>query len=141
MKDGVAEVIMKASKMKSEKDKIAFLQSSSKTCEPLITVFNMLFNESISFDLPEGNPPYKPLPKESDMQNYFYSEFRKLRYFIKGQEKGIKPARRESLFIEFLESADPDDAKLLLAIKEKKSPYKGITKNLIKKTFKEAKDW
>ena len=75
------------------------------------------------------------------MQNYLYSEFRKLRYFIKGQEKGIKPARRESLFIEFLESADPDDAKLLLAIKEKKSPYKGITKNLIKKTFKEAKDW
>ena len=141
MKDGVAEVIMKASKLKSEKDKIAFLQNSSKTCEPLITVFNMLFNESISFDLPEGNPPYKPLPKESDMQNYFYSEFRKLRYFIKGQEKCIKPARRESLFIEFLESADPDDAKLLLAIKEKKSPYKGITKNLIKKTFKEAKDW
>ena len=141
MKDGVAEIIMKASKLKSEKDKISFLQSSSKTCQPLVTVFNMLFNESITFDLPEGNPPYKPLPKESDMQNYLYSEFRKLRYFIKGQEKGLKPARRESLFIEFLESADPDDAKLLLAIKEKKSPYKGITKNLIKKTFKEAKDW
>jgi|TARA_R110002020_G_scaffold160340_1_gene344730 hypothetical protein len=141
MKDGVAEVIMKASKIKSEKDRMVFLQNSTKTCEPLLTVFNLLFNKDISFDLPEGDPPYTPLPKESDMQNYLYSEFRKIRYFIKGQEKGLTHHKRETLFIEFLESMDPDDAKLLLAIKDKKSPYKGITKNLIKKTFRAAKDW
>jgi hypothetical protein len=53
----------------------------------------------------------------------------------------MKSLKRETMFIEFLESMDPDDAKLIVSLKDKKSPYKGITKNLIKKTFSEAKDW
>ena len=141
MKDGIAEVILKASKLKTEKEKIDFLQKSNKTCEPLATVFRLMFDPTIVFDLPEGEVPYTPNPKATDLQNFLYSEFRRITYFIKGQHKGIKSAKRENLFIEFLESMDPDDANLLVAITDKKSPYKTITKNLIKKTYKEAKDW
>jgi hypothetical protein len=141
MRDGIAEVLLKASKLKTEKERITFLQNSNKTCEPLATVFRLMFDPNIQFDLPEGEVPYTPSPKANDLQSFLYSEFRRITYFIKGQHKGIKSAKRENLFIEFLESMDPDDANLLVAIKDKKSPYKTITKNLIKKTFKEAKDW
>jgi hypothetical protein len=100
-----------------------------------------MFDPKVLFDLPEGDPPYKPQPKESDLQNYLYHDFRRIKYFIKGQYENIKPIKRETMFIEFLESMDPDDALMMLSIKNKKSPYKGITKALIKKTFTEAKDW
>jgi hypothetical protein len=43
--------------------------------------------------------------------------------------------RRESLFITLLESVDPKDAKLLLSVKNKKLPYKNITKDLIQEAF------
>jgi hypothetical protein len=140
MKDGIAEIIEKASKLKTEKEKISFLQNSARQCGPLVTVFRLMFDSGVEFDLPNGDPPYKPQPKESDLQNFLYSEFRRIRYFIKGQSN-MKSLKRETMFIEFLESMDPDDAKLIVSLKDKKSPYKGITKNLIKKTFSEAKDW
>jgi len=141
MKDGIAEIIEKASKLKTENEKIAYLQESSKICIPLILMFRLMFDPKVLFDLPEGDPPYKPQPKESDLQNYLYHDFRRIKYFIKGQYENIKPIKRETMFIEFLESMDPDDALMMLSIKNKKSPYKGITKALIKKTFTEAKDW
>ena len=142
MKEGLAEFLIKASKFKTEKERIASLKKSNEITDSyLLTALRLMFDKEVAFDLPPGDPPYEPAPKESDLQGYLYSEFRRLRYFVKGQHPEIKPAKRESLFIEFLESMDPDDAKLLLAIKDKKSPYKGVTKNLVKKTFKEAKDW
>ena len=141
MRKSVDEVIESISKVKSKKTKIEALKHCIQTCEPLLTVFRLMYDKEVSFDLPEGNPPYRAAPKESDLQGYLYGEFRRIRYFIKGQHPEIKANKKESLFIEFLESMDQDDAKLLLAIKDKKSPYPGITKKLIKETFKEAKDW
>ena len=54
---------------------------------------------------------------------------------MKGEYPQMKPIKRETLFIEFLESIDPDDAKMILSMKDKKSPYKGLTKKLITDTF------
>jgi hypothetical protein len=39
------------------------------------------------------------------------------------------------LFIQFLETIDKDDAKLMIAVKDKKIPFKGITSNMVKKAF------
>jgi hypothetical protein len=39
------------------------------------------------------------------------------------------------MFIEVLQSVDPEDAKLLLAIKEKKLPYKGLNSKLVQKAY------
>jgi hypothetical protein len=82
MKHGIAEIIKKASELKTEKEKIAYLQESSKTCIPLILMFRLMFDPKVLFDLPEGDPPYKPQPKESDLQNYLYHDFRRIKYFI-----------------------------------------------------------
>jgi hypothetical protein len=46
------------------------------------------------------------------------------------------------MFIEMLESVDFNDAKLLLALKEKKMPFKSITKKLVMEAFpNDTKGW
>ena len=47
------------------------------------------------------------------------------------------PLKRENLFIGILEAVHPDDAKLLLAMKEKKLPYSGLTPKIINEAFPE----
>ena len=54
----------------------------------------------------------------------------------------MKPLRRETMFIELLESVNKDDAKLLISIKDGKLPYNGITKKLVQEALPEqTKNW
>ena len=43
--------------------------------------------------------------------------------------------RRESMFVGLLERLDPQDAIMLIAIKDKKLSYKGLTYKLVKDTW------
>ena len=135
MKQGVAELLEEVSKLKTKKDKTTRLVEIRQSHPHVMTMLKYIFKSTILWDLPEGEPPYKPQPKESDLQNMLFSEFRRLKIFMKGEYPQMKPIKRETLFIEFLESIDPDDAKMILSMKDKKSPYKGLTKKLITDTF------
>jgi hypothetical protein len=39
------------------------------------------------------------------------------------------------MFIEFLEALAPADAELIVSIKEKKLPYKGLTEDIVRAAF------
>jgi hypothetical protein len=43
--------------------------------------------------------------------------------------------KRESLFMQLLESVNPKDAELFIAAKDKSMKFKGITKKLVMETF------
>lgn len=142
MKEGIAEILQKVSKQKTKKDKMSMLLKLKDSTPHIFTILKYIFKQSILWDLPEGNPPYKPQPKEADLQNVLYSDFRRVKIFMKGEYPQMKPMKREILFIEFLESLDPDDAKLIISMKDKKSPYKGLTKKLICDTYpKDTVGW
>lgn len=99
-------------------------------------LFRLVFDESWQFDLPKGAPPYRPL----DMpENWGYNrlprELRKFHYFIKGANNNLTKLKKEQMFIDVLESVSPEEAKLVLMIKEKKLEYRGITKRLIMKSI------
>jgi hypothetical protein len=142
VKEGIAEILQKVSKQKTKKDKMSMLLKLKDSTPHIFTILKYIFKQSILWDLPEGNPPYKPQPKEADLQNVLYSDFRRVKIFMKGEYPQMKPMKREILFIEFLESLDPDDAKLIISMKDKKSPYKGLTKKLICDTYpKDTVDW
>ena len=142
MKESIAEILQEVSKQKVKKDKVSMLLKLKESTPAVFTMLKYIFKQNILWDLPEGNPPYKPQPKESDLQHMLYSEFRRLKIFMKGEYPQMKPMKRELLFIEFLESLDPDDAKLVIAMKDKKSPYKGLTKKLLCDTFpKDTVGW
>jgi hypothetical protein len=110
-----------------------------------MTVLDYTYNPLAKWLLPEGEPPYKPLSENSDVEGQFLSELRRLYLFIEGNtptQKNLKQNRREQLFVELLESIDPKDAKLLIGMKDGKLPFKGITKKLTCEAFPEmTKNW
>jgi hypothetical protein len=94
-------------------------------------LFQYAFIPEQKFDLPEGDPPFKPDPGPIGMTpTNFTQEVRKLYIFTKARE--LPRLRREQLFIQLLESVHPSEAKLLLAVKDQKlnKLYKNVTAKL-----------
>lgn len=132
MKLGVAEILEKTSSMTSRSDRIRMLQENDGVA--LQTVLRGAFDPTVKWLLPEGAPPYKPNDLV-DQEHIFYHECRKMYLFVEGGNPGLKQLRRESLFVQLLETVSADDAKLLLAIKDKYLPYPGVTPDIIKEAF------
>lgn len=132
MKLGVAEILKKASEIKDQDARVEWLRVNGNPA--VQTVLRYALDPNIVWQLPEGSPPYK-LNELVDQQSRLYSEIRKLYLFIEGGNPNLKPLRREQLFIELLEVVDPEDAKLLLAAKDKTIPYPGITRQVVQKAF------
>ena len=131
---GLAEILKEAGELSGINDKIAHLQKHSSAS--LKDVVGFCYDPRVKWALPEGEPPYTPTEKEEDLQGVLYSEIKKIYIFLDcPRAEGISMMKREQQFIQLLESVDPDDAKLLIGMKDRRLPYKGITYKLIKKAF------
>jgi hypothetical protein len=132
MKLGLAEILKKTSEFEKKQDRMEYLNKWDSAA--LRALLKYAYDPKVKFLLPEGAPPYKAndLP---DLQNVLYSELRKLYLFIEGGNPSLKQTRREYLFVQMLENLDKEDAELLLAVKDKKIPYKGITKKFVEEMF------
>ena len=88
------------------------------------------FNPEKKFVLPEGDPPYKEDAAPLGMSpGNFLMETRRLYVFCR---KDLTALKRETIFIEMLESFHPSESKVLLAIKDQNlgSLYPSITHQL-----------
>lgn len=132
MRLGISEILLRVSKLSTDQEKINFLKQHQSA--PLCSILKNVFDQTIKFILPEGAPPYKPNPYPGQELRLF-AENRRLYLFIEGQSPNINRVRREQLFIEILEAVSPDDALLLIAMKDKMMPYGGITGELIAEAF------
>ena len=133
-KEGVAEILARISKLKTKKQRVQAMRTEHNIA--LENIIDLCFNPNLKFDLPTGKPPYKPQPKEADCQATLYANLRKFGIFLKpGSYPHMKQLQRETQFVQFLESLDPDDAELVIAIKDKKMPYKGITRGLFQEAW------
>lgn len=134
MRKGIAEILEEASKNPDRQGKINHLKQNDHAAIRLL--LRMAFDKNLVWDLPAGAPPYRPC-EFLDQQGNLYQECKRIYLFHKGGNPNLKPAKRETLFIQMLESLDPKDAELVLAIKEKKLPYKGLTQKLVAEAFPE----
>lgn len=133
MQPMISEILEKCSKIKSRNEQVQFLQAHGHNTT-LKIILKFTFDPKIKFNLPKGDPPYKPC-EWPGQEGRLYQEARKLHYYIEGIQPELPQLKRESMFISLLESLDPKEAKLVLAMKSKKSPYKGITKKLVEEAF------
>jgi hypothetical protein len=137
------EIFAEVAKATKKADKIAILQKNSSA--QLKQVLGLTYDPRVEWYLPEGTPPYKPLPKSADQEASLLVELRRMYLFYNsGDEtsRALKQVRREQLFIDMLEALDPDEAKVLIGMKDRKLPYKGLTRNLVAEAFPNlAKDW
>lgn len=132
MKLGIAEILDKVSKANTKEEKIDLLRKNDSSA--IRTVLKYALDPAIKWALPKGDPPYK-VCQYLDQENMLYSEARRLYLFIEGGNPNLNKVKRETLFINLLESIAPADAKLLCSAKEKKIPYKGITVKLINEAY------
>ncbi|NCV17600.1 MAG: hypothetical protein EBW42_02175 [Rhodobacterales bacterium] len=130
MKKGIGEIIKEVKDAKSVGEKIRILQREDN--RELRGLLELTYDNRLTWALPEGNPPYKPLDKSFDNQGMLYSEMRRMYIFLEGKSN-VSQARREQLFIEILEQLDPDDAALLIEAKDRK--IKGVSKNVVKQAY------
>lgn len=124
MQIGLYEFLFKVSKLKKTQEKVDAIKFNDSL--PLRIILQGAFDPSVEWALPEGEPPYKPNDLV-DQEHVLIKDIEKLRYFIKGFYDNLNQTKREQMFVELLERVAPDDAKLLIAIKDKKMPFPGIT--------------
>lgn len=94
-------------------------------------IFEYAFDPTKKFILPDGDPPYKESAEPLGMSpTNLFNELRRLYIFCR---EDLTPLKRESLFISLLEGVHPNEAKLLLAIKDQKltKMYPKITANFV----------
>jgi len=133
----ISEVLQKAAELKTKNEKIEYLRANNS--KPLRTILAGSFDPSIQFLLPEGTPPYRKddAPKGFEPSN-LHKISRQFKYFdVGGIGERLTAAKREKMFINCLESLHPDEAELVLLMKDKKmaGKYKGITKKLVSDAF------
>ena len=96
-------------------------------------IFEYAFEPEKKFILPEGEPPFKPAVEPLGMTpTNLFSELRRMYVFCRAD---LKPIKRESLFISFLEGVHPIEAKMLIAVKDQSlhKLYPKITRKLLEK--------
>lgn len=129
----ISEILKHASKLKKKEEKITYLRNNYST--PLMQVIQFALHPDVKVLLPEGPAPYKKSQLGDESHGMLLSEARKLYLFVENGNPSLNQKKRETLFINMLESIHPDDAELLVAAKDKKLPYKGLTKDLFEEAY------
>ncbi len=120
---GIAEFLGKVAKLRSTQAKIDAIAHNDSV--PLRIILQSGYDPEVVWLLPPGDPPYKP-NELVDQEHILIREADKLKYFIKGFNDNLQQTKRERMFVEFIERLAPEDAKMILQLKDKK-PLKGIT--------------
>ena len=131
----ITEVLADAGKIVKRDERIKFLQLNKSP--GLTDILRINYDDAVVSALPEGAPNYRQDDAPKDYQytilNKAYTQFK---YFFKGPiANEMKQIKRESLFLNLLETLHVEEAELLIAAKDKKMKYKGITKKLVKDAF------
>ena len=114
MYKSIYEFLSEISELKTTKEKIEALVNHPHS-EAFKVLFAYAFDPNIKWLLPEGNPPYKPTDI-LDVEGRLLHEIRRLYLFVEGGNPNLSKIRRETLFIQLLESIHPKDAILLSSI-------------------------
>jgi cell division septation protein DedD len=130
MQFAIYEILEKVEKAKTEEAKIDLLRKNRSRV--LVDILQGAFDKRIIWLLPEGPAPYKP-NEGVGVEGALYHEARKMPYFVAnaGPQYELSQNKREIMFIQFLESIHPEDAELMVAVKDKKLPYPSITPELV----------
>ena len=134
----ISEILDKVSKLKTKKEKVAWLKDQNT--DGLRVVIKSSFDPKIKWLLPEGDVPFRRYDAPAGTEHTdLHMESRKLYHFIEGGNYDITQTKRETLFIQVLEGLQESDADVLVAAKEKSlhRKFKGLSDNVVKEAF----DW
>ena len=129
----LAEITAGVCELKDTSEQVAYLQKNNS--KELRNILILMYDKKWSFALPSYPPPYTP-SVHSETHGMLYREARKLAYFVNEMSEGenLSAIKKESLFIQMLETVDADDAKLLLQMLAKR-PFPELSPDTINEAF------
>lgn len=134
----ISEILSMVQAAATKAERIELIKKHN--CLALRDVLKGGLDESLTWILPKGTPPYRTedgQPKGLSPST-LHKQSPRLRYFVAGGPgERLTPAKRERIFINVLESVHPDEAKLLIAMKDRqlKKLYPCLTKSLVEAVF------
>ena len=135
----MTEVLQKVSNAKTKVEKINLLHKYKTPALQSILIWN--YDDSVISLLPEGEVPFTPNEAPVDTEHTrLLHEYRILYNFVKGGNPGLSSNKRETMFVQLLESLHADEANLLCMVKDKTlgKKYK-LTKACIEEAYPEIK--
>ena len=131
----MSEILDLASKQRTIAKKVEVLQEYTTDALKAILIWN--FDETALSMVPEGDVPYEKndVPIGTDHTS-LRKEWKNLYHLIKGGNDTLSPIRRETMFIQMLEGLHPDEADILVLVKDGRlgEKYK-ITKEVVGKAY------
>ena len=131
-----SEVLDKVHKAKTKDQKVKILRENNT--DALRMVLKAGFDPKIEWVIPDGEVPYTPNESpEGTEHTVLAMEAKKLWHFIKGADRKTKQHQKESMFFQLLEGLHQNEAKLVVAAKDKKlhQMYKGLSSNVVREAF------
>ena len=134
----IASVFKEADDAQTKAGKVSVLQHNQS--EVMKMLLRLAHDNTVRWLLPLGAPPYRPTDAANDVQGRLYSEIQKFYLFVEGGNPpppNLPNLKREQLFIQLLERVDPDDSKLIIAVKDRDltSLFKSLTVDVINEAF------
>lgn len=144
MRKKIADIIQEAGTKAKKEARLEVLRKNDHPA--LRMVLAVALNPNIEWDLPPGDPVYKENELRHDQEGTLYNEIRKLYLFLKPNwmtrehNPNLSTEKRGNLFIQFLETIDAEDAKLMIAASHKRLPVK-LSKETIEEAFPGLMTW
>ena len=129
----IIETLELVGKAKTREEKRQVLTDRDNFATKALLQLN--YHPDVKWPLPSGAPPYTPGQIADSTPNSLHFEVKKLDYYVSPSPHDLPLLRRESMFVELLERLDPNDAKLIIAVKDRKLSYKGLSYKLVKDTW------
>jgi hypothetical protein len=131
----VHDILAAVSVEKTNEKKVEILQRYNANFIKSILIWN--FDESILSDLPPGEVPLTA-KEDADQRpgSNLRKEWDKLYNFVKGGNDAMNKLRKETMFINILETLHPSEAEILILVKDKNLQSKySITKELVSEAY------
>ena len=132
----VYEILCQADLVAQENEDNAVngLMTFAQTNGAVEKVLMWAFSDRITSKLPDGKTPYKPndAPASDLSESALRFEFKKFKYFVTEE---VPKTRRETMWIELLESIPAKESEMIDLVKDKVWPFKNITKEIAEKAF------
>ena len=129
----IAEIVGKLRSAKTKTERTEILKQND--CAALRGIIRMNFDDTLVLALPKGRPPFKQATVPDGFAKTTLKTTAKGWYvFIEALSPNLKQLKRESMFIQLLESLDKSESEILIQAKDRKLDL-GLTKKAINEVF------
>ena len=129
------EILEVVSKARTKAKRIELLQEHRNDALVALLIWN--FDDTCFSELPEGPVPFRPNEAPAGTEHTsLRQEQRHFYNFIQGGNPTLSKTRRETIFIQILENLHPDEAQLLIVVKDKRlNEFYNVTQALVSEAY------